>query len=238
MCGRFTIQLDINKLAALAGISVGAVMGAIGAPRPRYNLAPSQPIMAIKDHLDTGLRGYRWGLWGLLPGWQKNVEQAKRPINARAESAAEKPTFRTAMRHHRVVVPASGFFEWDRSQGHRAPYYFYRSNGEPLLLAGVWSYWTGVDGSEIETAALLTTAANADMAPYHHRMPLIIEPSKLDAWLDPEQQRPRRLTELLQPAPDGSLQCHPVSPEVNDARIDHRGLIEPWRPPHEQLALF
>lgn len=239
MCGRFVIDMSQENLRRLCPATRNEDFTPYLPKRiTSYNIAPSQPVIVVKkDHLHFE-RQVRWCLWGLLPGWEKAPDQAKRMINARAETAADKPTFRASMRHHRVLIPASGFYEWDRQRGTSQPYYLYRADGDILTFAGLWAHWLGPDGSEIETTAILTTAANPDLADLHHRMPVIVEPDNWDTWLDPEQQRPRHLTHLTQPSPAGTLRKHPVSPRVNRVRENDPALLEPVPPEGGQLSLF
>jgi putative SOS response-associated peptidase YedK len=163
--------------------------------------------------------------WGFVPRWAKG-DPGKRPINARSESAAEKPLFRQAFREGRCLVPASGFFEWRKDGPVRQPYYFHRVDGAPLLFAGLQDRWEGPEGA-VETFAILTTRANGLMAPIHDRMPVILDPGAGHAWMDPSPGGAQALLELLRPCPEELLACHPVDPRVGNPRVEGPDLIRP-----------
>ncbi len=214
MCGRFAL-IEINQALALAfDLPVPAI-------RPRYNIAPSQPVTALLNDPESGGASFQPLSWGLVPFWAKDKSLAARCINARAETAQEKPAFRAAFRHRRCLVPASGFYEWRREGRARTPFYFAPADpGAPLALAGLWEDWT--DGTEhLRSLAILTTAANADMLPVHDRMPVVLPPGAWRLWVDPAAQHPRDLLPLLTPRGDGFLARREVGPYVNDAR--HEG---------------
>ena len=194
---------------------------------PRYNIAPTEPVLIAR--LDAkGARELHLVRWGLIPSWTKDPHAFAAPlINARAESAAEKPSFRGAMRHRRCLVPTTGFYEWTGARGSRQPHLIQLKDKEVFALAGIWEGWLGADGSEIETMAILTTAANGDVARLHDRMPVIIEPSDFARWLDCRAGSSQGVLDLLKPVADGRVTMTAVSPKLNDPRLEGPDLQEP-----------
>ena len=191
----------------------------------RYNIAPTQPILAIwQDH---GRREAHLARWGFVPRWVKDPRDFPLLVNARAESMAEKPAFRDAVRRQRCIVPASGYYEW-RTDGPRSkqPFYITLADDEPMMLAGLWSTWSGPNGEEIDTVATITLEANAQLSAIHNRMPLILRGDAVDAWLDTAAIG-ANATGLVRQLPEGAVKFHPVSRRVNSARDDDEGLIEP-----------
>jgi len=164
--------------------------------------------------------------WGLLPSWAKDPRGFSLLINARGESVLEKPAFRAAMRRRRCLVPADGFYEWPQHGGAKRPHYIRRRSGGPMAFAGLWEIWTGPNGEEMETAAIVTIGANAALTPFHDRMPVILAPEDFDAWLDPNIDGPKAMT-LIRPAPDDLLEVYPVSAAVNRVANDTPELIAP-----------
>jgi putative SOS response-associated peptidase YedK len=150
---------------------------------PRYNIAPSQPVAIVRTAMN-GARELALVRWGLIPGWVKDPREFKMLINARAETAADKPSFRAAIRHRRCLVPADGFYEWTGAPGAKRPHLIRPRHGGPMAMAGIFEHWQGADGSEIETLAILTVAANRTMSVFHDRMPAILPPEHFDVWLD------------------------------------------------------
>jgi len=234
MCGRYTLiqleaalrrELRLEKLPDL---------------QPRYNIAPSQGIAAVRANPNGGERELAIFNWGLVPFWAKEPSIGYKMVNARSETAASKPAFRGPMRHHRCLIPADGFFEWKGARGAKHPYYFRRPGRDPFCFAGIFDHWGAADGSEIESAAILTTAANDFMAPIHDRMPVVIPASAYDRWLDPEQQRPAELNDLLRAPPEDFFVREPVSPLINHVKNDLPECVEPASEPPEppsQLGL-
>jgi putative SOS response-associated peptidase YedK len=215
MCGRFAFYSPTEATAALFGVT--------GAPEldPRYNIAPTQYIAALRE-TDDG-REFATLRWGLVPFWAKDPSIGNRMINARAETVAEKPAFRAAYRHRRAIVLADGFYEWRREGDVKTPYFITIESGEPFALAGLWENWTDKEtGETIDSATLLTTAANPFMEPLHHRMPVILDPARADDWL-------RGSTTLLETAAEDSpkLAAWPVDRTVNNARNEGEALLQP-----------
>jgi putative SOS response-associated peptidase YedK len=184
---------------------------------PRYNIAPTQPV-AIVRHDHQRRRELALVRWGLIPSWVKDPARLSALINARAETAAEKPSFRGSMRHRRCLVPADCFYEWMGPARSRRPYMVRPVAGGPMAIAGLWDHWLGADGSEIETMAILTVAANPTVGRIHDRMPAILPPEHFEAWLDTSSGRSVEAHELLEPAPEGLLEVLEVSKKLNDAR--------------------
>lgn len=217
MCGRFALTAtpsEVEQLFEIAGLAPFP---------PRYNIAPTQPVAIVREF--AGVRQGALVRWGLVPGWVKDPASFTLLINARSESAAEKPSFRTAMRHRRCLVPASGFYEWRRDGKVKQPYWIGPRDGGLVAFAGLWETWMGKDGSEIDTAAILTTGANASMAAIHDRMPVVIAREDFARWLDPLNE-PRHVAELLRAPADDLFVARPVSARVNSARNDGPELQE------------
>lgn len=223
MCGRYTLTMTPEELKRLFRY--------IETPNfpPRYNIAPTQPIAIVR--LDRGERHFQLVRWGLIPGWVKDPASFTLLINARGETAAEKPAFRGAMRHKRCLVPASGFYEWRRVGTTKQPFYIRPRDGGTIAFAGLYEDYMSPDGSEISTAAILTTGANRLMAGIHDRMPVILSEPDWDAWLDTAGHEPRHVTGLLKPAADDLLEAIPVSTRVNAVRNDDAGVIAPVSEP-------
>ncbi|MHC5024335.1 MAG: SOS response-associated peptidase [Planctomycetota bacterium] len=222
MCGRYALTTPPDVLAALFGLTKGPAM------KPRYNIAPTQIVPIVRAG-EAGGREMVVVRWGLIPSWAKDPAIGNRMINARSESAATKPAFRSAFRHRRCLVPADGFYEWRKLDSGKQPYLIRRADGEPMALAGLWESWTNkTDADEtIESCTVLTTDANETLSDLHDRMPVILEPESFDAWLDPEQQDAAALTAMLEPAAAGILAFHPVSRRVNSPKNDDAKLLEP-----------
>jgi len=182
---------------------------------PRYNIAPTQPVAIVRSALD-GTRELALVRWGLIPSWVKDPATFSTLINARAETAVSKPSFRGAMRHRRCLVPADGFYEWTGAAGAKQPYLVRPAKGGPIALAGVWEHWLGADGSEIETMAILTTAASRDLLWLHDRMPVIVPREAFGLWLDCRSGTVRDAELLLVPPPSGMFETVAVSRKLNN----------------------
>ncbi|WP_370674932.1 SOS response-associated peptidase [Pleomorphomonas sp. PLEO] len=231
MCGRFVLIESLRALQNLFGYRYDPTYE----PRVldishRYNIAPTQPIAIVDAGLD-GIRHARLVRWGLIPAWTKDAQTQSLLFNARSETAADKPSFRTAMRHRRCLVPASGFYEWRRMGTAKMPYYIRPRDGSTMAFAGLSETWLGSDGSEIDTGAILTTLANKLMATLHDRMPVILDPKDWDEWLDCGNRRPRDVAHLLRPAADDLLEAIPVSERANSVANDDEALIAPLAEP-------
>lgn len=210
----------------------GTVRIFFGAPAvddfpPRYNIAPTQPVL-IARHDIKGVPELRLVRWGLIPSWVRDPATLRAPlINARAETAAEKPAFRGALRHRRCLIPTTGFYEWSGKRSARQPHLIRLKDRDLFALAGLWEDWLGADGSEIETMTILTTAANADVASLHDRMPLIITPEHFERWLDCRSGTAEHILDLMTPFVAGRLTIEPVNPALNDTRAEGPDLQKP-----------
>jgi len=221
MCGRFTLFEPDKVLAKEFGVSGFP-------PRSlRYNIAPSQPIAAVRAVPTGSGRELALLRWGLIPSWSKDPAIGIRLINARAETAPEKPSFRNAFRRHRCLIPTSGFYEWLRWERGKQPYFVRMRDGHPFAFAGLWDRWESPEEGAIETCTILTTAANAVLAPIHDRMPVILPPWEYSRWLDPSIKDPDSLAPLLVPFPPEEMLAYPVNPRVNVPSADDKGCIAP-----------
>jgi len=219
MCGRFTLTS-----------SPAILRHAFDYPEqpnipPRYNIAPTQPVAVVTG--EPGGRHFQLMRWGLIPAWVKDPKAFSLVINARSETVLEKPAFRNAIRRRRCLIPADGYYEWQNAGGRKQPFLIHPRDGAPMGLAAVAETWAGPNGEELDTVAIVTTAARQEMAHLHARVPVVIAPGDYACWLDGgELVTPDAIT-LLQPPPSGSLAWHPVSTEVNRVANDHAGLLKP-----------
>ena len=220
MCGRIsTADLSATTLSEYFGLMQLASF------EPRYNIAPSLPVPAIRA-LDGG-RVLDLLHWGLIPHWAKDREIGRHTFNARLETLSEKPSFREAIRKRRCIVPVSGFYEWQKRGDAKQPYYIKRSDAQPLALAGLWENWTDPsDGELVESCSIVTMPAVAPMLTIHHRMPAVLEPEHFALWLDPATREPHLLEDVLK-AGEHVLTLYPVSPYVSNAAHDGAKCIEP-----------
>jgi putative SOS response-associated peptidase YedK len=218
MCGRYTVIASPETIRALFGYQEQPNFP------PRYNVAPTQPIAIVR--LVEGKRHFALVRWGLLPSWVKDPKTFTLLINARGETAAEKPAFRAAMKRRRCLIPADGFYEWKAVGGRKQPYFIRAKSGEPFAFAGLWETWTGPNGEELETAAIVTTTANRTLAAIHDRMPVIVPPAAFDLWLDSDTVDPTTASALIAPAPENLLEAFPVSTQVNRTANDNPKLVE------------
>ena len=228
MCGRFTQQRPSAELAALFGAEDLA-----DSPGERYNLAPQQLGLVVveRDDLRRAIVPYRWGL---VPSWAKDARIGNRLINARAETVSTTPAFRASFQKRRCIIPADGFYEWERmTPAIRQPNLIRRADGEPMAFAGLWSIWrdpTQPDAEPARTFSIITTAANATLEPIHDRMPVILPASAWTPWLASTPPEPGELLALLRSAPDDLLERYPVSRRVNNARNEGPDLVIPLGP--------
>lgn len=216
MCGRFTLNATPEEVEELFGVAD------LEPFPPRYNIAPTQPVLMVTAGFGRARQSNRPDRrallvrWGLIPSWAKDPRDLPLLFNARSETAAEKNSFKAAMRHRRALIPASGFYEWRREGRRTAQAYWVRPrNGGLIAFAALMETWLEPGGSEIDTGAILTVSANADLAPIHDRMPIVIKPEDFDRWLDCARNEPRDVADLLRPADPGSFEAVPVSDKVN-----------------------
>lgn len=232
MCGRFVIDADQEDFLAFF-TKEGELPGLHPMP-PRFNIAPTQPVLTILGHEDQ--RQARLMRWAFLPDWVKNPADFTLIHNARAETAATKPSFRNALRYRRCLIPASGFYEWQRSEERKQPYYMSPTKAPLLAMAGIWETWMGPNGEEQDGCAILTCKANSAMGQIHHRMPVLLDETQINDWLDCRSGRSDHLTTLMQSQGEDFLRYHPVSEAVNRAANDSPALIEPVAPSFEKQA--
>lgn len=237
MCGRYTLSAGHEALSRAFLAEFGSELKAFW--KPRYNIAPGSGIVAILEDRNHGGRRAEVFHWGLVPSWAKDPDIGHKLINARAETVADKPSYQDAFRYRRCLVPASGFYEWDRRSMPRQPWYFYPGRSGFLAMAGIWEHWADAGGSEILSIALITTRANKTVGRIHHRMPVILGPESWADWLNTDDVGGERPGKLLVPAGNHVLESHPVSCRVNKTACDDASLIEKSAPaPAGQLDLF
>ena len=216
MCGRYTQSKSAEIIAKAFQIDN------VSDIKPRYNIAPTQSVLTVLQPAASANRQSKMLHWGLIPSWAKDRKMGSKLINARAETVAEKPAFRSAFRKRRCLVVADGFYEWQQQENkkQKQPFYFRLSDGEPFAFAGLWEHWQDATGEEIESCTVLTTEANDLMRPIHNRMPVILEAKNYDLWLDAEATKPELLQPLLHPYPTEEMTAYPVSTAVNKPTND------------------
>lgn len=222
MCGRFVGFRRLEELLKQFPIDNTACEAAAS-----YNIAPSQEILAIvRRSGENWLDKYHWGL---VPFWAQDVTIGNRMINARAETVAQKPSFRNAFKKRRCLIPADGFFEWKGAKGRKQPYYLTLPDQRPFAFAGLWEEWQGPqpDAPVYKSCTIITTAASKSVQPVHHRMPAIITPAKYDRWLDPDCNYPTELKDILANWIEVEMVARPVNPQVNSARNNDPTNIKP-----------
>ena len=219
MCGRFTLATPGQTIAEAFELQTAPEL------KPRYNISPTQPVAVIRV-VGAG-RELAMLHWGLIPSWSKDTAIGSSMINARGETVAEKPSFRTPFRSRRCLILADGFYEWKRDGERKQPYHICMADRRPFAFAGLWDRWAPPDGEPVESCTIVTTAPNGLMAPIHDRMPVILPAAAHARWLDPTVREKERLQELLQPFDASSMRAYPVSPRVNNPRNDDRDCIAP-----------
>ena len=220
MCGRFTQHHDQTELELRFGVG-----GTLLPVAPRWNIAPSQPVSVVTAHGPEGSRLLEPMRWGLVPFWAKDISIGVKMINARCETVAEKPAFRTPFRRRRCLVPADGFYEWDR--GTRQPYHFTVDGGALFAMAGIWDEWTSPDGSPLRSVAVLTTAANSLVGRIHDRMPVILDATMEARWLSEDAPDAVVLESLCAGFPPERMSGASVARRVGNVANDDPGLLEP-----------
>jgi putative SOS response-associated peptidase YedK len=205
---------------------------------PRFNIAPTQPIPVIRQNAKEPVREISLMRWGLIPSWARDSSAAARMINARSETASEKPTFRDAMKSRRCLIPADGFYEWMRTEKAKQPYCFEVNNGELFAFAGIWDRWRNPSGNWVETCSILTTTPNAVTSAVHDRMPVILDPDSYDLWLDPGMRDVSAASDLLKPYDAWLMRCYPVSSRVNRVENDDEKCSAPAEFEPTQDTLF
>jgi len=220
MCGRFTLRAPASLVAEQFALFEMAPFA------PRFNIAPSQPVAVVRLLPDEPERQLAWLRWGLIPSWATDPAIGNRMINARAETVAEKPAFRAALRRRRCLVIADGFYEWQKTGGKKQPHFIHMRDDRPFAFAGLWESWEGADHSVVESCTLLTTEPNQLLAPIHNRMPVILAPERYHQWLDPGVGDPDRLRPLLAPYPADRMGAYPITTYVNSPANDGPRCIE------------
>src|SRR5665213_3098851 len=222
MCGRYTVTSAPKAMRTLFGWDEEPNFP------PRYNIAPAQPIAIVR--LVEGKRQFALVRWGLLPSWVKDPKAFSLVINARGESVLDKPAFRAAMKRRRCLIPADGFYEWQKAGERKRPFFVHAKDGKPLAFAGLWESWQGPNGEEMETAAIVTTAANGTLKPIHDRMPVIVPREAFALWLNCIDVDAKTAEALIAPAPEGLLEAYEISTAVNRTAHDNPTLLEPVGP--------
>jgi putative SOS response-associated peptidase YedK len=218
MCGRYSLEARPSEIVEAFGLAE-----AIAIP-PRYNVAPTQHVPIVRLDPETRDRRLQTVRWGLTPAWARNPRPL---INARSETVAGKPSFRSAFKHRRCLVPATGFYEWQKLGPAKQPFCIRRRDGQVFAFAGIWDRCPDEKGDPAEAFVILTCAPNQTMEPIHNRMPVILEAAAYSLWLDPGVQSPEPLAGLLAPAPDDRLTAYPVSSRVNSPAHDDAECMEP-----------
>ena len=220
MCGRYTL-INLARLTQ----AFPWIIEPVPADASRYNVAPTQPVLAIANNRADRFEHFHWGL---IPSWAKDAAIGNRMINARAETLAEKPAFRTALRRRRCLVPADGFYEWRKDPGGKTktPMRITMKSGDVFAFAGLWETWHAPDGSVVPSCTLITTEPNELMATIHDRMPVIVKPEDYQRWLDPRERDPSELTDLFGPYPADEMQAQAVSRTVNNPKNDSPACVE------------
>jgi putative SOS response-associated peptidase YedK len=219
MCGRFVITSPPQALRQIFGYAEQPNFP------PRYNIAPTQPIPVVIT--ENGVRHFRLMHWGLLPAWVKDPRKFALLINARAETVKERPAFKNAIKRRRCLIPADGYYEWQTSEQHKRPYFIHRGDGSPIGLAGVAETWIGPNGEELDTVAIVTAPASADLAALHHRVPVTIPPGDFELWLDCNAHDVDAVMALLRGPDEGEFVWHEISTRVNRVANDDAQLILP-----------
>jgi putative SOS response-associated peptidase YedK len=219
MCGRFTLTVDPADLQELFGLSEPAP----AALKPRYNIAPTQPVAVIPNQEPRKLELFQWGL---IPAWAKDSKIGNSLINARAETVAEKPAFRAAFKRRRCLILADGFFEWKKEGKAKTPMHIQMKSGQPFALAGLWEVWSAPDGSTVPTCTILTTTANELVQDIHDRMPVILPPEAFGVWLTPGELPAVEALALLHPFAADAMTARPVSALVNNPRHEGPELLK------------
>jgi putative SOS response-associated peptidase YedK len=226
MCGRFVITTPPAALRQVFGYAEQPNFP------PRFNIAPTQPVPIVL--IDNGERHFRLVRWGLIPPWVKDPRKFTLLINARSETVLEKPAFKNAIKRRRCLIPADGYYEWHTSDGRKRPYFIHRHDDQPMGFAGLAESWMGPNGEELDTVAIVTTAASADLSVLHHRVPVTIRPGDFERWLDCRGFDTEDATALLKAPEDGEFVWHEVSIRVNRVANDDEQLLLPIT--EEQIA--
>jgi putative SOS response-associated peptidase YedK len=223
MCGRFVLRASPEQLATLFDLPEPPALEA------RYNIAPTQPVGVVRRNPATLAREWALTLWGLIPSWSKDPSIGQKMINARAETAPEKPSFRAAFKRRRCLIPASGFYEWKKVADGKQPFFITSEDEAPLAFAGLWETWSSPDGGELDTCTILTTEANDMLRDLHDRMPVVVAPEDFGLWLGSGKDDPpdylAEVRHLLRPYPPERMTRWPVSKYVNNVRNEGEACV-------------
>lgn len=218
MCGRFTLVLEPGDLEEEFDLG-----GVADEYTPRYNIAPTQPVGVVRDAEERKLELFRWGL---VPSWAKDLSIGNKMINARAETLAEKPSFRNALAHRRNLIFSTGFYEWRKTGSAKEPLYIHLTDQRAFAFAGLWEVWNSPEGQPIFTTTIITCAANPLISEFHDRMPVILDKQQMWNWLNPNIST-AQAQQLLLPFDDARMEYYPVSPRVNSPAYESPACIEP-----------
>jgi len=227
MCGRYTLRTALNILAEQFLFDLDAAPAKV---RPRYNIPPTTEVLAVRQPEQGAKRELVALRWGLIPVWAKDAKIGYSTINARGDTVAEKPAFRSAFKKRRCILLADGYYEWLREGKDKKPYLYEIDGGKPFAIAGLWEWWPGPKGEEttpIESCTIITTDANKLASKIHDRMPVILEPEDCDAWLDPANDNRAKLERLIKPFRVKGMTARPVSQYVNNVKNQGEQCVEP-----------
>ena len=233
MCGRYRL----SRRKQIVEEYFHSVSGE-GEWGPRFNIAPTQPVPVIRQNPKGPIREWSLIRWGLIPSWAKDPSVAASTINTRSETAGTKPAFRDALKYRRCLIPADGFYEWQRTGKAKQPYCFEVNDGQLFAFAGLWDRWKDASGRTVETCSILTTTPNTVASAVHDRMPVILDPDSYDLWLDPMMRDESVVSELLKPYDARLMRCYPVSTRVNSVANDDEECSRPMELAGGQDRLF
>lgn len=219
MCGRFTLRTSSKDIVKAFGLGDAPDL------KPRYNIAPTQQVAAIRLAPETGTRQLSMYRWGLIPSWANDPQIGYSMINARAESVAMKPAYRSAFRKGRCLIVADGFYEWKKTGTNKQPFFIRLKDDEPFAFAGLSEHWHRGDQA-IDSATIITTEPNELMEGIHDRMPVILSPEDYDLWLEPDFHGQGKLLEMLKPYPAEDMEAYPISTTVNNPRNETKECVE------------
>jgi putative SOS response-associated peptidase YedK len=215
MCGRFTLQYSAEMLAQIFGVKVSQDI------KPRYNIAPTQQAPVVRISPADNQLHIDYLKWGLIPSWAKDASIGNHMINARSETVDEKPSFKSALKHRRCIIPASGYYEWQEVGGKKHPLYIKLKDDSLMMFAGIWDHWKSLEGEVIESFSMLTTSSNELIQPLHERMPVILDHEHKDIWLDFQVSDLEQLRPFLKPYSSNLMEMYPGSDLVNSPRNDN-----------------
>jgi len=234
MCGRYRL----SRRKQLVEEYFASVSSEEEDWNPRYNIAPTQSVPVIRQNPKEPVRELSLIRWGLIPSWATDPSVAARMINARSETAKVKPAFRDALKSRRCLIPADGFYEWQRTGKAKQPYCFEVDEGALFAFAGLWDRWIDPSGHTVETCSILTTTPNALTSAVHDRMPVVLEPASYDLWLDPEMKDVGAASQLLRPYNAGLMRCYPISARINQVANNDQACSAPVELAQLQDRLF